>query len=313
MDSLRFDAIAKTLGAAGPRRRLLAGLLGAALAGPPGQAAARGCAAGGKPCAKDRQCCSGKCQGSRCARCRHGKTACGGGCVDTATDPKHCGGCGTRCVPGQACVGGACTCDGQSGCAGCCAGNTCVTATGDDQCGANGAACLACDDGQRCLDGACACDAQSGCAGCCAGAACHVDDDDACGTGAGTCQACTSDQICRDGACEACLALQANCTDAAQCCRNLDCGPIGNLGQDQCCRPFGGACSNPGEFGECCTVVHPGGSGSSVSCGPDNTCGGPGARCTVAATCASGVCCNNGIDEVCCAAGQQCAGCQCVG
>ena len=121
---------------------------------------------------------------------------------------------------------------------------------------------------------------------------------------------------CFGDACGACLALQANCTDAAQCCQDdgaLACGPIGNLGQGQCCRPFGGACSTPGEFDECCAVVPTPGSGSLVYCAPNNTCGGPGARCTVAATCASGVCCNNGIDGVCCAAGQQCVGSQCVG
>jgi hypothetical protein len=125
---------------------------------------------------------------------------------------------------------------------------------------------------------------------------------------------CGADQICRNGACGACGALEATCTDAAQCCPDLECGPIGDLGRDQCCRPLGGSCSTPGQFAECCTVVFEGGGARLVTCAPDNTCGGTGARCTSAATCASGVCCGFGpLSSACCAAGQQCVGGQCTG
>jgi hypothetical protein len=61
MEGSRFDALAKSLSAAGPRRRLLAGLLGAALAAPLGRAAADQCKADFKPCKKPGQCCSGYC------------------------------------------------------------------------------------------------------------------------------------------------------------------------------------------------------------------------------------------------------------
>lgn len=40
---------------------------------------------------------------------------CGGVCVDTTTDPDHCGGCGNACAIGQVCVSSACvspTCSG---------------------------------------------------------------------------------------------------------------------------------------------------------------------------------------------------------
>jgi hypothetical protein len=119
--------------------------------------------------------------------------------------------------------------------------------------------------------------------------------------------ACTgvSGGTCEGGAC--CLGLLANCSYAKQCCQNdgkLACAPIGNLGQAQCCRPLGGACSTPGQWEECCGLAA---GGSLVTCGSENTCGGRGARCHRPDLCASGVCCGIGIiDSVCCAAGQRC-------
>jgi hypothetical protein len=114
---------------------------------------------------------------------------------------------------------------------------------------------------------------------------------------------------CERGTC--CVELQADCTDAKQCCQDggaTSCAPIGNLNQDQCCRPLGGACSTPGAFEECCGVVE---GGNLVLCASNNTCGGQGARCSSAATCASGVCCGIGIEAACCAAGQRCVSGQC--
>jgi hypothetical protein len=34
----------------------------------------------------------------------------------------------------------------------------------------------------------------------------------------------------------------------------MECAPIGIIGHKQCCRPLGGACTNPGQFEECCAV-----------------------------------------------------------
>jgi hypothetical protein len=128
----------------------------------------------------------------------------------------------------------------------------------------------------------------------------------------------SSDTYCQSGTCQACLALQADCTNAEQCCQGeekMACGPIGNLGQDQCCRPFGGACSNVGSWEECCTVFLEGGGARLVDCAPTNTCGGWGASCNAASMCASGVCCrgSSGLEGVCCNAGQFCVNNQCVG
>src|SRR4051794_27844556 len=35
-------------------------------------------------------------------------TQCSGECVDTRTDPRHCGNCGTACAPGSVCSSGTC-------------------------------------------------------------------------------------------------------------------------------------------------------------------------------------------------------------
>ena len=40
--------------------------------------------------------------------CAEGYSECGRRCVDTSSDPEHCGGCSVGCAPGEACVGGVC-------------------------------------------------------------------------------------------------------------------------------------------------------------------------------------------------------------
>ncbi|MFO0631189.1 MAG: hypothetical protein U0325_36960 [Polyangiales bacterium] len=40
--------------------------------------------------------------------CGAAETACGGACVDLASDPAHCGGCGFSCGAGTSCVGARC-------------------------------------------------------------------------------------------------------------------------------------------------------------------------------------------------------------
>lgn len=41
---------------------------------------------------------------------------CGGQCVDTQSDPRYCGGCGSSCRAGDVCAGGACTVAAQGAC-----------------------------------------------------------------------------------------------------------------------------------------------------------------------------------------------------
>lgn len=86
-----------------------------------------------------------ECRGDRC-ECTATAVRCApeGSCVDTTTDPDHCGGCGRACsVAGAACVEGECECPaGRIEC-----GGACVDPSSDAaNCGACGVSCgaLAC-------------------------------------------------------------------------------------------------------------------------------------------------------------------------
>lgn len=86
--------------------------------------------------------------------CPSSQTLCGssaGDCVDTSSDPEHCGSCDRVCPPSAACAGGACRCPGEMGID---CGGACVDAARDEaHCGSCGSACPvdeACADG-RCL------------------------------------------------------------------------------------------------------------------------------------------------------------------
>ncbi len=69
------------------------------------------CVASGS-CSVDSDCASGqRCTAGMCTTsggCPAGTTACGGACVNLASDARNCGACGSSCAAGQACVMGAC-------------------------------------------------------------------------------------------------------------------------------------------------------------------------------------------------------------
>jgi hypothetical protein len=78
------------------------------------------------------------CSGGACvAQCGGGLDECGTGCVDTASDPLHCGGCNQACNADEVCVQGNCEqYDTAVGCTACpcaqCGGNdTCCPYPGD--------------------------------------------------------------------------------------------------------------------------------------------------------------------------------------
>ena len=71
-------------------------------------------------------------------KCPAGQTACGGACVDTASDPNNCRFCGVRCPTGASCTPAGCQCPaGQADCG----GGACVSLSADPNCGACGHAC----------------------------------------------------------------------------------------------------------------------------------------------------------------------------
>jgi hypothetical protein len=81
--------------------------------------------------------------------CQSGQTFCGGGCVDTKSDPSNCGQCSNTCGT-LACIGGQCACATDAGQAKC--NNTCVSiATDPNNCGACGHTC----QGSTCANSLC--------------------------------------------------------------------------------------------------------------------------------------------------------------
>jgi hypothetical protein len=86
--SIDFDNLSRALAAAPSRRRALAVIGGSVMAA--------GAALFSRATPADAITCPG------------GQIVCNGHCVDTTTDPSHCGGCGTMCLPGQVCISGVC-------------------------------------------------------------------------------------------------------------------------------------------------------------------------------------------------------------
>ena len=82
--------------------------------------------------------------------CPSGESHCAGGCVNLASDPRHCGSCGHHCLAGESCVSGMCSgCSvGQVACP-----KGCASLSSDPaNCGQCGHRCGA---GQSCSNGAC--------------------------------------------------------------------------------------------------------------------------------------------------------------
>jgi hypothetical protein len=100
-----------------------------------------------------------KCQGL-CYQCGPGcgstcgKTLCGQQCVDTQTDPAHCGSCPQACGNGQTCHNGSCctpNCTGKCGGADDTRGGTCDTCCADGtSCASANACCSGLCEGRCC-------------------------------------------------------------------------------------------------------------------------------------------------------------------
>jgi hypothetical protein len=179
------------------------------------------------------------------ATCTAGTTSCGGACVDTRADARHCGGCGLACATGEYCNGASkCVCrPGLTACA----PDGCVDVRSDPRhCGTCTNACnagSACSSGwcrSRCIGTTDECPLGSGVA-CTDVHAADPLDCGACGVRCGGAQICAS-SACRDAApavgctacpCATCAALFGA---GASCCPAL-------LGHASPLCVAGGACS----------------------------------------------------------------------
>lgn len=83
--------------------------------------------------------------------CAAGLDRCGGRCVNSLSDPAHCGGCGLSCPADKLCQAGACVSSCTQPYSAC--GAACVVLYQDDQnCGACG---KACSGSQHCDNASC--------------------------------------------------------------------------------------------------------------------------------------------------------------
>ncbi len=197
MEPQRFDALTRSFVDFGSRRRLLGGLVGAALAGLPGRVFARRCTANGHVCREHANCCSGFCSARNrlrrrtCAPCASGIT-CGSICC-----PPETVGCTSQTLPnGTVLVG--CLCPSglnyereRNACVDCsvCRPRLGCCAPFGRECGEELPCCSGvCDRGTcRCAGLGEGCDEQYDC---CEGGACVE----------GTCQQGVNDGICQTSA-----------------------------------------------------------------------------------------------------------------
>ncbi|MDB4987006.1 MAG: Tryptophan synthase alpha chain [Myxococcaceae bacterium] len=216
----------------------------------------------GATCGAGESCTAGHCV------CAAGFTQCGGQfndlCVDTKTDPAHCGGCNgptTDCGSGGICTNGGCSCPPASGTM---CGNSCPDVkSSQSDCGGCGMNCQSTQQQPRsCLDGACtACGAEN--QACCSSETVALDpasppaNSDGC-VGALKCQGTRGapDAKCVCGA--GSVQCQGVCTDITTDRANCGgCGQACSLQPPQACVPNGGSgtCAPCGQLTEACCVL----------------------------------------------------------
>ncbi len=235
-------------------------------------------------------------KGGGSASCDLGLESCGSDCVDTNSDPKHCGACGNACDSAKVCANGACADSCPSGLENC--SGACVDIQKDAQhCGACGSPCSA---GQLCTSGTC--DQSCGAGQTACGSSC-VDtqtDEQHCGA----CDSpCAVGQACQGGTCVAdCQTGQTQCGDVC----------VDTQANAQNCGGCGQACAT-GESCQAgkCEVTCPGGqvacSGLCFDLQNDvNNCG------SCANKCAAGEVCGNGQCALVCPTGQTACSGQCA-
>ena len=222
--------------------------------------------------------------GASSVTCDAGFSRCGPSCVDTQTNPLHCGDCGKQCpADARECVAGACACptDTHAVCDGICSD----LRTDLSNCGACGNFCAS---DRVCTDGKCICDPAKAANTDC-GTKC-VDlktDPFHCGTcNTTTTPACDAAQVCTDGACG------SKCKDPT-----VKCGPkCADLQTDSAnCSACGTACDATRMCAAATCVCATGrtlcGTSTCADLKTDNkNCGACGKTCQPGTSCAKGVC-----------------------
>jgi len=178
--------------------------------------------------------------------CFFGEVVCSGQCVDTKSNAKHCGACGTACAAGETCKNSLCrnTCaSGQSVCDGKCVD----LKTSAAHCGSCGTACVT---GETCKNSLCrnsCASGQSVCGGKCVDLKTSAVHCGACGT------ACQGTEACEDGQCKSScaggkLACEGQCVDVQT--SKEHCGACGNVcGGGKLCS--GGKCGCASGLKDC--------------------------------------------------------------
>ncbi len=251
----------------------------------------------------------------------------------SATGICECGSTLLECAGGQHCVGGLCTCDGESCLGGCCNGADCETRTlatcgppagtcnncGDvvaDICSADGSCKCgiqdACGPNLHCVSGGCVCDSVGCSTGCCENNKCFSGngDIDHCGNGGFACSACPQTPVAQTcsstGQCSGCN--PATCPNG--CCSGVCTGQFSLV-----------ACGTAGTLCHACDVTKADTCNSatdgSCSCGANPPCN-DGQHCVSGqclcdqTSCGTGCCdaanvCQAGNDpNACGSAGNQC-------
>ena len=209
-----------------------------------------------------------------------GLTDCGGSCINTDFDPRHCGACNNACYSGEVCTEGACAMTCTGGTKKC--EEKCVDIKVDEKnCGSCG---FACKTGEVCSAGSCAMTCTGGtkkCGTTCVDTTFHAKHCGKCD------KACKTGEVCSAGSCG--MTCVGGSTKCGEKCTNTDNDPK-HCGTCNTACTGGKVCA----VGKCALACAPGQTQCGIRCvdtgiDPQN-CGKCGTSCLGGEVCVSGKC-----------------------